>query len=225
MTRSTPGRCARAPRRHSGFCGRTWRRSSSSPTATCRSTACARRCASDPTACDPGARRDYVQIHELTVDQARELAAQIAAENPASPNQLTLPPNLAGTVALQFWGGGTVIFDQFGRVKLHQRKDLNDWVRQSRRLDYLARQGRFDSRGRLGFSIGAALGMAFAGPALARPPGRGGMVMAPVARCDTTTAATRTDTTRRINPNLEPNPPQRKPNPQAAAAIGWRRYR
>jgi hypothetical protein len=105
---------------------------------------------------------DYVQIHELTVDMARQLAAQIAAADGTSANQLTIPTDLAGTVALQFWGGGTLIFDQFGRVKLHQRKDLHDWIRQSKRLDYLVRDGLFDTQGRLGFSTGAALGMAFA---------------------------------------------------------------
>jgi len=115
---------------------------------------------------------DYVQILELTAGQARELAAR-QAEEPAAPvqrphgevpNRLTLPDagSLSDSVPLQLWGGGTLIFDQFGRAKLHQRKDLDDWARQSERLSYLLRKGLFDSDRRLGFSTGAAAGMAFA---------------------------------------------------------------
>ena len=63
---------------------------------------------------------------------------------------------------LQFWGGGTLIFDQFGRAKLHQRKNLDDWDAAVRRLAYLLRKGLFDSSRRLGYSTGAATGMAFA---------------------------------------------------------------
>ena len=47
-------------------------------------------------------------------------------------------------------------------AKFHQRKPLDDWERQSRRLDYLLRHGFFDTRGRLGFSFGTPLGMRFA---------------------------------------------------------------
>jgi hypothetical protein len=103
---------------------------------------------------------DYVQVLELTAGQARELAARL----PDDGNRLTMPDAdaLEDEVQLQFWGGGTLIFDQFGRAKLHQRKNLDDWTRQSERLDYLLRKGLFDSRRRLGFSTGAATGMAFA---------------------------------------------------------------
>lgn len=115
---------------------------------------------------------DYVQVLELTAGQARELGARQAGKPAAGvqrpggekPNLLTMPDDrsLPDSVALQFWGGGTLIFDQFGRAKIHQRKDLNDWARQSERLAYLVRKGLFDSHGRLGFSTGTALGTAFA---------------------------------------------------------------
>jgi hypothetical protein len=107
---------------------------------------------------------DYVQVLELTAGQARSLAEAIHDEHPKSRNQLELPASdaLADDVSLQFWGGGTLIFDQFGRAKLHQRKPLNDWRRQSERLVYLLRKGLFDTRRRLGYSTGIALGMAFA---------------------------------------------------------------
>lgn len=105
---------------------------------------------------------DYVQMHELTADQARALAARVAATDGDGANQLVIPEELGGDVGLQLWGGGTLVFDQFGRVKLHQRKPLDDWARQSRRLDYLLRRDMFDTRGRLGFSLGTSAGMAFA---------------------------------------------------------------
>lgn len=105
---------------------------------------------------------DYVQVLELSVAEARTLARQLEVTEPTDKNRFVIPAELADAVALQLWGGGTVIFDQFGRVKLHQRKPLDDWVRQSRRLAYLVECGLYDTHGRLGFSIGAAVGMAFA---------------------------------------------------------------
>lgn len=92
---------------------------------------------------------DYVQTLNVTAAEAARLG-------------VVVPPDLAGTTQLQLWGGGTLIFDQFGMAKFHQRKALDDWERQSRRLDYLIRHGLFDSRGRLGFSLGTPLGMRFA---------------------------------------------------------------
>lgn len=115
---------------------------------------------------------DYVQVLELTARQAREIADRQAgepAETVTRPrgevlNRLALPgvDSLPDSVPLQIWGGGTLIFDQFGRAKLHQRKDLDDWARQSERLAYLLRRGLFDGDRRLGFSTGGRAGMAFA---------------------------------------------------------------
>src|SRR5918996_289603 len=99
---------------------------------------------------------DYSQVSDLTAGQARQLARR--ERELALPDEAALPSR----VPLQFWGGGTLIFDQFGRAKFHQHKHLDDWKRQTRRLGYLLRKGLFDSDGRLGFSTGAAAGMAFA---------------------------------------------------------------
>lgn len=99
---------------------------------------------------------DYSQVFELTAGQARQFARR--HQDLVLPDERALP----STVRMQFWGGGTLIFDQFGRAKFHQRKDLDDWTRQTRRLEYLLRKGLFDTDGRLGFSTGAAAGMAFA---------------------------------------------------------------
>ena len=75
---------------------------------------------------------------------------------------IAVPADLDTKTQIQLWGGGTLIFDQFGMAKFHQRKPLQDWERQGRRLDYLLRHGYFDTRGRLGFSFGTPLGMRFA---------------------------------------------------------------
>lgn len=92
---------------------------------------------------------DYVQVLDLTGTQAGERG-------------IGLPHSVSGDTPIQIWGGGTLIFDQFGRLKFHQRKPLDDWDRQTRRVAYLARRGLFDTRNRLGFSLGSARGLHFA---------------------------------------------------------------
>jgi hypothetical protein len=98
---------------------------------------------------------DYVQ--ELII--GREDLEQLARmEYPAFEAPAAIPPS----TQLKIWGGGTVIFDEFGGVKYHQTKKLTAWGRQQRRLEYLVRRGLWDTRGRLGFSFGAPLGQRFA---------------------------------------------------------------
>jgi hypothetical protein len=92
---------------------------------------------------------DYVQILN---GSASELAAL----------GLTLPPGLRKDTPIKIFGGGTLIFDEFGGAKFHQRKPLFDWDRQSRRLAYLVESGLQDTRGRYGFSLGTPLGQRFA---------------------------------------------------------------
>jgi hypothetical protein len=76
--------------------------------------------------------------------------------------EVTLPEGLDPNTEVQMWGGGAVIFDQFGSAKLHQTKPLLCAARQMRRLNYLQRNGMLDSRRRLGFSIGTSSGQQFA---------------------------------------------------------------
>jgi hypothetical protein len=105
---------------------------------------------------------DGIVIQEVITDYAQTLELTVAQAAGIEYSDLEIPPELPPTTRLQFWGGGTLIFDQFGRVKLHQRKDLDDWERQSRRLKHLFDRSLFDTLDRLGFSYGAPLGMAFA---------------------------------------------------------------
>jgi hypothetical protein len=98
---------------------------------------------------------DYVQ--ELIISRA-ELDALAQAARP----EFRAPSNVPPETMLKIWGGGTLVFDEFGGLKYHQEKRLDDWDRQQRRLEYLARQGMWDTRGRLGFSTGMPLGQRFA---------------------------------------------------------------
>jgi hypothetical protein len=92
----------------------------------------------------------YVQMADMT---AREFTDE---------SGLQLSSVIDPQTPVQLFGGGTLIFDQFGRLKLHIHKRLDDWRRQQLRLDHLARTGRIDAKRRLGFSDGAARGQTFA---------------------------------------------------------------
>ncbi len=92
----------------------------------------------------------YVQMLQLTAGEFQQLAG------------LKLPDGIAAETPLQIFGGGTLVFDQFGRAKLHIHKPLDDWCRQFRRLDYLHHAGLYDPERRLGFSYGTARGQTFA---------------------------------------------------------------
>jgi hypothetical protein len=92
----------------------------------------------------------YVQMLDLSAEELEEIT------------ELDIPDDLDPDTPLQLLGGGTLVFDQFGRLKLHIHKDLEDWRRQLRRVEYLHRTGRSDRSGRLGFSDGAGRGQAFA---------------------------------------------------------------
>lgn len=91
----------------------------------------------------------YNQSLELTAAELARMGAEI-------------PPSLPGKTQLQVWGGGALIFDQFGRAKYHQTKPLEDWERQSRRLAYLVGQGLSGQGGKYGFSLLTPRGQRFA---------------------------------------------------------------
>ena len=83
----------------------------------------------------------------------------------ATPTKkITLPTvrQLPRDTQLKLWGGGTIVFDEFGALKYHHVKPLTDWPRQADRLKYLIDRGLWDTRGRIGFTTGASLGQRFA---------------------------------------------------------------
>jgi hypothetical protein len=98
---------------------------------------------------------NYIQMLDGTAADLRALAKRQGGE-------LVVPEGVADNQRLELLGGGTVIFDEFGRLRYHQPKPLLDWARQSLRLDYLVRNGLRDSRGGVGYSQGTPLGQRFA---------------------------------------------------------------
>jgi hypothetical protein len=97
---------------------------------------------------------DYVQ--ELIVTAA-EFDAICAIEAPG----IAAPGSIPRDTQLKLWGGGTIIFDEFGALKYQHAKPLADWKRQASRLAYLVDRGWWDTKRRLGFSYGDSLGERF----------------------------------------------------------------
>lgn len=79
----------------------------------------------------------FVQETAVTYVQSLEDTARELAKVLGKPFGTSLEP--PARRKFQIWGGGTLIFDQFGQVRHHQSKRLLDWDRQNRRLDYLLR--------------------------------------------------------------------------------------
>lgn len=51
------------------------------------------------------------------------------------------PAGVKTTTRLTIYGGGTLVFDQYGRIKYHVQRPLNDGNWQKRRIEYLLEQG------------------------------------------------------------------------------------
>lgn len=64
--------------------------------------------------------------------------------------QIAVPDEMRKDEEVTLYGGGALIFDEFGRLKYHVRNRLNDRERQTQRLKYLWRYGYF-RRGREAF--------------------------------------------------------------------------
>ena len=76
--------------------------------------------------------------HQTIILKARELT-RLGIEKPVG-----MPPDFE----VRLRGGGTLIFDEFGRLKYHIHNDIADAARQSRRLKDLWTLGMFDARAR-----------------------------------------------------------------------------
>jgi hypothetical protein len=73
---------------------------------------------------------EYIQILDLQASELKGL--QIAVPDGMPPDQ-----------EVRMYGGGALIFDEYGRLKYHVRNRLNDRERQSQRLEFLWRYGYF----------------------------------------------------------------------------------
>lgn len=76
---------------------------------------------------------EYVEVAQLFSNEAKTLLG------------LRLPAGM-GNRAITVYGGGTLVFDQFGHIKYHIKRRLNDSARQSDRLEHLYTTGQLDSQ-------------------------------------------------------------------------------
>lgn len=105
---------------------------------------------------------DGFVVTETVVGYVQQLGTTMAELRDTAPSEFAALPDVPDHQQIKLWGGGTIIFDQFGRVKHHLFKPLNDWRRQAARLAYLIRQDIRDRDGRFGYSFGLPSGMRFA---------------------------------------------------------------
>jgi len=75
---------------------------------------------------------EYMQIIDL---QASELPRLID----------DIPEDMPKTQQIRLTGGGTLIFDEYGKLKFHINNSLGDRKRQSQRINFLWRYGFFDN--------------------------------------------------------------------------------
>ena len=94
---------------------------------------------------------DGLVVTEILADYTQTLRTTAGALPPG----VAAPAGMRPDEVVELWGGGVLVFDQFGRFRLHQRQPILDIDRQTRRLQYL-----FDHeiRGRDG-SLGASDGV------------------------------------------------------------------
>jgi hypothetical protein len=70
------------------------------------------------------------------------------------PAGIDAPEGMTGDTMVELWGGGVLVFDQFGRFRLHQRKPILEKRRQTDRLAYLFTRGLKGRDGVYGASDG-----------------------------------------------------------------------
>lgn len=92
---------------------------------------------------------DGLIVNEILADYVQTL--RTTADN--LPPGMRAPDGMAPDAVVELHGGGVLVFDQFGRFRLHQHQPLLDLDRQNRRLAYLVEHG-----------IGAAGGFGVADP-------------------------------------------------------------
>jgi hypothetical protein len=85
--------------------------------------------------------QDGFLVHE-TVAEYMQIVIVRASE--LSAFKLKKPNRMAMDTPVHLYGGGALIFDEYGRLIYHVRNRLMDPPRQQRRLDYLWETGAFD---------------------------------------------------------------------------------
>jgi hypothetical protein len=73
---------------------------------------------------------EYIQIIDLLAEELKVL-------------QITVPEGMSKSQEVRLFGGGALIFDEYGRLKYHVRNRVNDRERQTQRLKFLWEYGFF----------------------------------------------------------------------------------
>ena len=92
----------------------------------------------------------YVQHVRGPIAELERLSRNRAMRYGRTKARLEVPDDIDPATILDIWGGGVLIFDQFGRPKWHQHKPLFDWDRQSRRLLHLSKTTEPNAVGAIG---------------------------------------------------------------------------
>lgn len=77
---------------------------------------------------------DGLVVTEIMADYVQSMRGPVAD----LPDGLDRPHGVDPQDVVELMGGGVLVFDQFGRFRLHQRKPLTDLTRQQRRLTHVA---------------------------------------------------------------------------------------
>jgi hypothetical protein len=106
---------------------------------------------------------DGLVVEEVVADYTQNLCITAAElpkihprdKIPGQPSRMRIPHGLKPGAKVQLWGGGAMIFNQFGTLQLHQRRSLaltsDDIKRQQDRLDYLVKHNHVAKDGSVGF--------------------------------------------------------------------------
>jgi hypothetical protein len=86
---------------------------------------------------------EFIQVLELT---AGELVQVRDRKLPGKP-PVEKPADMPATTPVTLYGGSTLIFDEYGRLKYNVHNGINDAKRQTDRLAYLWEAGFFTEEG------------------------------------------------------------------------------
>lgn len=110
---------------------------------------------------------DGLIINEIVATYTQRLEGPVSelmriSRDDKGQARLKKPGSITGDTVVGMWGGGCLIFDQFGKLKYHHAKPLLDWERQSRRLRHLVDRRIRNTSGSYGVSSGTRRGQQFA---------------------------------------------------------------
>ncbi|WP_457102080.1 hypothetical protein [Microbacterium sp. P5_E9] len=95
---------------------------------------------------------DGLIVTEVLADYTQRLRGRAGDLPPG----IERPEGMSPDAIVELWGGGVLVFDQFGRFRLHQRKPILEKKRQTDRLAYLFTHERVGRDGVVGASDGVS---------------------------------------------------------------------